>query len=296
MVRPALAALAMLALAWPAPAQGALSITEVRAPQEPLQPIVEIGLVEVAIVVDCSSVFARAPPPSVPEGVQVTFEASQDVVITGASMQPLSSDACPTPTGNVTLVAPFQVVVLREAVGLRPLGLVAHAMLLGDPLVPDPAEDSAQFTVTPGPFLAYQAQVDTKLKGCGCPVVFDVAVTNLGNVPTTFSFELAMAPAAGNVTLPAPFTLEPSTVGSTSVGTGKIVFEGPPGDWPGEVVLSVAVKGAAAADPGSVGTPVSVSMLVRNQAGQAKDVPMPDPTALALVLLGLAVAAARRRA
>lgn len=293
MVRPALAALALLALA--APAEAALSITEVRAPQDPLQPVAELGQVEVEIAVDCSSVFARTPPPSAPEGVRVTFDAPEHAVLTGASVQPLSSDACPTPTGNVTLVAPFQVVVLREAVGLRPLALVARAVLLGDPLIPDPAEDAAEFTITPGPFLAYQAQVDTKLKGCGCPVVFDVAVTNFGNVATTFSFELALAPIAGNVTLPEPFTLEPSTAGSTSVGTGKIVFAGPPGDWPGEVVLSVAVKGAAAADASAVGTPVSVSMLVRNEAGQAKDVPSPEPTALVLVLLALAVAAARRR-
>ena len=295
MVRLALAALAFLALA-AGPAQGALQIAAVRAPQAPLEPDVDLAAVEVDVVVDCSSVFARTPPPSAPEGVQVTFEVPQDVVITGATTHRLSSEACQTPTGNVTITAPFQVLVLRQAVGLRPLPVVARAVLLGDPLLPDPAEDTAEFSVTPGPFLAYQAQVETKFKECGCPLTFDVAVTNFGNVPTTFSFGVAMAPVAGTLALPAPFEVAPSSAGSTSIGVGKVVFDAPSGSWPGEVAFAVSVTGAAAEDPGSEGTPVVVNMLVRNTASQGKDVPALDPTVLVLSLAALACLVARRRA
>lgn len=295
MVRLALAALALLALAMPGPAEAALAIAEVRAPQGPIEPEVEIAIIEVEVVVDCSSVFARTQPPSVPEGVQISFEASDQVVIAGASIHPLPSESCQAPVGNVTVTAPFQVVVLRESVGLRPLRVAATAVLLGSPLVPDPAEDSAEFMVTPGPFLAYQAQVESKIKTCGCPLAFDLAVTNFGNVRTTYSFELAMAPGAGTVTLPEPFAVEPSSVGSTSIGTGRIVFEAPAGSWPGEVAFAVSVKGAATDDPGSAGAPVTVNMLVRNDAAQGKDVPALDPIVLVLLLAALACVVARRR-
>jgi hypothetical protein len=232
----------------------------------------------------------------VPEGVQVSFQASDLLVITGPATHPLPSESCQAPVGNVSVTAQFLIVVQREALGLRPLPVVATAVLLGSPLVPDPAEDSAEFSVTPGPFLAYQAQVESKLKSCGCPLTFDLAVTNFGNVPTTYSFELSQPPGAGTVTLPEPFAVEPSSAGSTSTGTARIRFDAPAGTWPGEVSFAVSVVGTATDDPSSRGTPVTVSMLVRNDSAQGKDVPGPDPLVLVLLLAFIASLLSRRRA
>lgn len=263
----------------------------------PIKPGAETRAVEAVVTVDCATLLARTV--GAPATLTMAFTAPSSIVVTGPSSERFVAEDCPLGTETLTRRLPYQVTVARGTPGFVDLQVQAEASFephASDAIVGGTPAARAAFTVTPGAELSSEIQLSDRFKVCGCPVTFDLAATNLGNVRTRYSFELSSAPAAGTVTLPEPFEIDPSTAGSTSTGTAKILFQAPAGSWPGEVVFAVTVRSAAAADPGVTGGPLTANMLVRNSAAGSQGAPGLDPAVVVLAVASVASVAARRRA
>jgi hypothetical protein len=295
-----LAALAFLTT----PAAAAMTLAVAIDPAR-IAPNQESRAMEAVVTVDCTSVRARTvTAASAP--VTLAFSNPSTVLLTGATVGQFMADDCPAGAETAELRMPYVVAVTHEAPGLVPLQVPVQASLeshSADLALGGLPQANATFAVTPAAQLASEAQSPAKLKPCGCPVTFDIDVTNFGNVRTRYEFTLDSRPAMPlpdeAFVLPEPFELAPSTVGSTSTGTAKVVFQAPADTWSGEAVFTVLVHSSAVGDPATTGAPLSVSMLVRNaDAPSALDKATPGlhGPALAVGLVCLAAFAARRRA
>jgi hypothetical protein len=266
----------------------------------PIAPNTEVRAVEAVLTLDCATLLARTV--SAPSTLTMTLAAPASVVVTGSTSGTFLAADCPSATDTATLRMPFTVAVTRDAPGLVDLPVRAEAVLDSHPTdaaIGGTPHAAANFTVVAGAALLSEVRLATKFKECGCPVLFDLDVTNFGNVRTLYTFQLASTPEglpAGAIVLPEPFELPPSTPGSTSTGTAKLVFVGPEDSVSGEVALSVSVLSSAVDDPKATGTPLTVTMLVRNPNPVDKAAPGLDGFFVVLLLASLAAAVARRRA
>jgi hypothetical protein len=262
----------------------------------PIKPGAESRVVDAVVTLDCVSLLPRAA--MAPAVVTLAFAAPDVVLVTGPNTDRFVVEDCPPGAETATKRIPYAVTIAHGAPGFVDLQVQVEARLESHPADAaggTPAA-SAGLVVTAGAELASELALDEKVKGCACPVTFDLAVTNSGNVRTRYTFELDSAPAAGTVVLPEPFEVDPSTAGSTSTGTGRVVYQSPGLSMPGEVAFSVVVHSAAAADPSITGGTLAAHMLVRNVGGSNQASPGLDPLLVVLLLAGLACWAARRRA
>ena len=278
------------------PSQAELVLT-VAPPAGVIPPETGVGLANVTFTMDCQSALRHAPSPVADTIIiQVTASTSDPEVHTnGPTNVALSSAKCMSGASATEASADYQVSASRKAPGLVPVQVAFKANVRAGNAVDQDEEADAAFNVTVD-YFAYissrvqQASLDVPPGG---PARFVVEVSNFGNAATQVSFatQPAAAPAGWSWEAPAPVILGTPNLGEAN--TANVTFE-VTGDGDGawtnkELPLMLTMTPSAAAEPGKVGTPITVSVFPR-----ALGTPGPDAFAVLAILGGALVA--RRRA
>lgn len=261
-------------------------------------PVVENPAFSAVVTASCDAVLAHVDPtdPSAGTPVHVEVHATNGVVVTGAPTAIFDPQEC-VGADHATVHIPLQISIPRTAPGLVPLPVTGTARLPASNPSQGLVSAPATATVIADYYSVSQAKVSSKLHSCDAPCRVDIPieVTNFGNARTQYTFQLASEPSGSGWTAALPDVLlidSPNSGQGAPVATVVLQIGVPRAA--GEGSYQIVVTPSAADDPGKVGNPLTVNVLVRDTSVLGKATPLPGVVPLVLALAGLAVAFRRR--
>lgn len=298
-MRAARVALGILLLVGLVPsAQAGLRIVSLEVPEQEMVPQTEDGEVNLVVEADCSSVVARRFP--VGTLAQTEYEILVDrpveVSLVGPLRGPLPAEACATAAGVGQVTLTLGIFLLPSAPAREDLPLAFTVRLLGDPPVPDEAEDTAEAVVRAKPVLRSDVEVANRTQSCVCERLnYTVTVRNQGNMDLEYTVRTLSGAEDLEAMVPAPFTVPRAGLGKAAPSETVMVSLLVPDD---PAVVTFVLEGRAVGADDLAAAPVEFNVIAkRDENRYGKDLegtPAPGAGLVAALLL-VAVLAARRR-
>jgi hypothetical protein len=278
--------------------QAGLRILSVEAPDEEMVPQSEDDEVSLVIEADCSSVVARRSPAGAftQTEYELVVERPPEVSLVGPMRAPLPSDLCTTVAGTGQVTLTLGIYLLASAPARQDLPLAFTVRLLGDPPVPDEAEDTAEAVVRAKPILRSDVEVANSVQSCVCERLnYTVTVRNQGNMDLEYTVRMLSGAEGLEPVLPAPFTVPRAGLDEAAPSDTVVVSLLVP-DEP--AVVTFVLEGRAVGTEDLAAAPMEFNVLAkRDENRYGKDLEgTPAPGAgLVAALLIVAVLVARRR-
>lgn len=279
-------------------AQAGLRILSVDVPDGEMVPQSEDDEVALVVEADCASVVARRSPAGAftQTEYELIVDRPPEVSLVGPTRAPLPSDLCATAAGTGQVTLTLGIYLLASAPAREDLALAFTVRLVGDPPVPDEAEDTAEAVVRAKPILRSDVEVANRTQSCVCERLdYTVTVRNQGNMDLEYNIRTLSGAEVLEPILPAPFTVPRAGLGEAAPAETVVVSLLVPDD---PALVTFVLEGRAVGTEDLAAEPVEFTVLAkRDENRYGKDLEgTPAPGAgLAAALLLVAVLAARRR-